>query len=683
MGAQGSKAEQAEGTNQEAAADYYTLLEVSEDATQDEIRVAMNSFQELQERAWYDSHRASLAPEPDAEAVFEDIRKGAPPPGRRRMNDPGLQAKHIMRFMDASIWKTMDDSDSGFFTIYRNLFTRLAYEENNFNEHPVDYPSFGNSSWTWTGSGPSPDSRSPPEAARKFYNAWLSFSTAKDFVWKELWNVGEAPDRRVRRVMEQENKKARDDARREYNDVVRALVQFVRKRDPRYKTHLESVKQTTASIGAGRSRPVNRNKGNVKTTDTDFSFVEQTWQQTSANAALESEWGTDEQWGAEGEEGEEIECVVCQKTFKSEKAWVNHEQSRKHLKEVEQLKWRLRKENQELGLSTEPQDDEDSKMKGEGVKGQESTMPGLPPEDDSAAMAELSLEDRQQRDSSPTVAGGSLEVDQTTKRAKRKMKGQQSGVQTPTSDSVDTNQQEQEADDPDDRAGGLINTDPSTTSIPASGPSKREKRRAREAAKKAKEAEDEKSDKPEGERRTRVAREKCTTSVAKLISVVEIIKREFPKALRSHNPDASAEDGGGPSLSSESFNLHQYNEVGCKEDLFPPAEEESHEERTERIRTLLEGKNHPTIKRTPYMKITLSREPLPDLADGGIATYQAPVPFKFSKAQKARAKKRAAKVAAATGARGEGLMGDEEDQGLQPPTPALKSIVGNTGSIVL
>ncbi|KIO21149.1 hypothetical protein M407DRAFT_10533 [Tulasnella calospora MUT 4182] len=124
----------------------------------------------------------------------------------------------------------------------------------------------------------------------------------------------------------------------------------------------------------------------------------------------------------------------------------------------------------------------------------------------------------------------------------------------------------------------------------------------------------------QGEPRTRIAREKCTTSVAKLISVVEIIKREFPKALRSHSSDATAGDGGGTSLSSESFNLHQYNEIGCKEDLFPLAEEESNEDRAERIRMLLEGKNHPKVKRTPYMKITLSREPIPALADGGVAT---------------------------------------------------------------
>lgn len=184
------------------------------------------------------------------------------------------------------------------------------------------------------------------------------------------------------------------------------------------------------------------------------------------------------------------------------------------------------------------------------------------------------------------------------------------------------------------------------------------------------------------ESKTRTAREKCTTSVARLISVVEIIKREFPKALMSHVSEAPAEVGGGATLSSDSFNLHQYNEVGCKEDLFPSTEEESQEERAERIRMLLEGKNHPKIKRTPYMKITLSREPVPALADGGIATYQAPVPFKFSKAQKARAKKRAAKLAAANGG-GEGVVEDGGDQAPQPPASALRGIVGNTGSIVL
>lgn len=90
---------------------------------------------------------------------------------------------------------------------------------------------------------------------------------------------------------------------------------------------------------------------------------------------------------------------------------------------------------------------------------------------------------------------------------------------------------------------------------------------------------------------SRAKAEKSTTSVTKLISVVEIIKREFPKALRSHISDTSADDSKETTLSPDLFSLHQYNEVGCLEDLDPPTEEELPEERAERIIVLLGGKN--------------------------------------------------------------------------------------------
>lgn len=79
-----------------------------------------------------------------------------------------------------------------FFTIYRNLFTRLAQEENLISQ--IEYPSFGDAFWPWS----TPKSTNTP-AARNFYNAWLNFATLKDFVWTEQWNLSEAPDRRVRR----------------------------------------------------------------------------------------------------------------------------------------------------------------------------------------------------------------------------------------------------------------------------------------------------------------------------------------------------------------------------------------------------------------------------------------------------------------------------------------------------
>lgn len=59
---------------------------------------------------------------------------------------------------------------------------------------------------------------------------------------------------------------------------------------------------------------------------------------TSPNlfASAYDEYGGDEaEWAGGGGDGqEEWECVVCGKSFRSEKAWGNHERSNKHLKEV-------------------------------------------------------------------------------------------------------------------------------------------------------------------------------------------------------------------------------------------------------------------------------------------------------------------------------------------------------------
>ena len=43
----------------------------------------------------------------------------------------------------------------------------------------------------------------------------------------------------------------------------------------------------------------------------------------------------DNEWAGAEMEGEEWECVVCDKSFRSEAAWNSHERSRKHLKQVE------------------------------------------------------------------------------------------------------------------------------------------------------------------------------------------------------------------------------------------------------------------------------------------------------------------------------------------------------------
>lgn len=63
--------------------------------------------------------------------------------------------------------------------------------------------------------------RSSQTWVRDFYAIWAEFASAKKFDWVGKWDVERGDDRGMRRLMEKENKRTREDYRKEYNDCVR------------------------------------------------------------------------------------------------------------------------------------------------------------------------------------------------------------------------------------------------------------------------------------------------------------------------------------------------------------------------------------------------------------------------------------------------------------------------------
>ncbi|KAG8424268.1 hypothetical protein J3458_001078 [Metarhizium acridum] len=148
--------------------------------------------------------------------------------------------------------------------------------------------------------------------------------------------------------MEKENKKIRDDAIREFNDAVRFLVTFVRKRDPRYlpnsQTDAERQKQLrdAAAAQAARSRAANRLKFE--------SYVAPEWSRPQDEHGLDDYFSDIE----EDSEVEILECVVCNKSFKSAQQFEAHERSKKHVKAVQHLGKQMKREGIALELDVAP-----------------------------------------------------------------------------------------------------------------------------------------------------------------------------------------------------------------------------------------------------------------------------------------------------------------------------------------
>ena len=295
------------------------------------ISEAYEVLSNKQERAWYDGHR-------------DQILRGS----TESDSQPGVHSTKQdvwQYFSTACFGGKYDDSEGGFFKTYSSLFEELAQLEkdeigsDNEDDHFYQsFPSFG-------------DSRSEWEDVQAFYNQWSNFQSTRRFGSFDKWNLREGENRQIRRAMEVENKKARNAARKDFSSAVRSLVAFVKRRDKRVIDYQAKMAEAER-FSKEQSEQQKRDLENRKKLAREQARLEEMkrWEEIE-RIKLESGQISDDSLCSEAS-AEEFFCVACKKNFKSEKAFNNHEASKKHKQEIQRLRQELlMSEDEELEQS--------------------------------------------------------------------------------------------------------------------------------------------------------------------------------------------------------------------------------------------------------------------------------------------------------------------------------------------
>ncbi|XP_050520123.1 dnaJ homolog subfamily C member 21 [Daktulosphaira vitifoliae] len=275
------------------------------------IQQAYEVLSDPRERQWYDNHREYII-NSNSETPVNEI--------------------NLFKYFSPSCYKGFGDDEKGFYTVYREVFSNILIEESNYFEFDEnEIPTFGHSNSDYA------------EIARPFYNFWWNFTTHKSFGWLDEYDIRQAPNRRVAKLMEKENKKIRDKAKKERNEEIQALVEFVRKRDRRVKAYAETLKHKSAEnmkrMEEARQKRIKEKQielANYKESEwTKFSNVEE--ELKVIEESLIAEYGKSEE-DSDDELVNCLYCVACNKVFKTEKAFQNHENSKKHKENIELIK---------------------------------------------------------------------------------------------------------------------------------------------------------------------------------------------------------------------------------------------------------------------------------------------------------------------------------------------------------
>lgn len=318
-----------------------------EEATQSfqQVQEAYSVLSDPQERAWYDAHR-------------EQILRGDDEPGE----DPFKTKINLYKYFSTSCFQGFGNGPSGFYAVYTELFEMIDTEEAEWEDADEDHtpmPPFGRADMEWAD-------------VSAFYRHWLDFCSRKAFGHADRWNPKDAQNRQVRRAMEQENKKARQAAKRDFNAEVRQLVRFVQKRDPRVAAHQKEQMKATAEkkqrdLANKEHRKAKEAQERQERQDAARRADEERWAEVQAEREARRQRGEivseDDESEADTEEVEYM-CEPCRKSFKSEKAFDQHTKSKKHLQIVAKLRRELEVEL-ELEAEAEAKVEEEEELRAE------------------------------------------------------------------------------------------------------------------------------------------------------------------------------------------------------------------------------------------------------------------------------------------------------------------------------
>ncbi|XP_026498558.1 dnaJ homolog subfamily C member 21 [Vanessa tameamea] len=408
----------------------------------EQFQIVQNAYEVLsdpQERAWYDNHR-------------EQLLRGA----GSSYNDDSLD---VYPYFSPSCYKGFGDDPQGFYGVYSEVFSKLVSEETDFLDDPEDVskiPKFGNS-------------ETPYEDVHEFYAYWMAFSTNKSYVWLDQYEISQGDNRRVIKLMEKENNKIRQKARKERNEEIRRLVSFVRRKDKRVIEHTRQLQEKAEenkkkAEQVRRERIIQRQKEieEAKKKEGESSFLQSEDYQkklSEIESLLAEEFGlsSDDDTISEGgmessnEESSKTEevsetsratkssaksksaiknlyCTACNKLFKNINSFENHENSKKHKENVANMTL-----DDDIDISDAEEDEERQESLD---KNKEKKINGQTEEE--GDVLENSTSDIEDNDIRETLSDDSDKIQALPKSQKKKKNKKKSFIPMPESEGNDS-----------------------------------------------------------------------------------------------------------------------------------------------------------------------------------------------------------------------------------------------------